>query len=257
VRPASPAAWRTIVADRSPEQRTLLRLALGRDPGFDVVAEARSGHEALELTTHCDAHLLLADAGLPGLDGPALVAAVRAARPSCTCVLVSSLPERELVAVGRAAGASGVVSRATPASQLAAHVRQLAAAVDVAAGAVASLTVTPDPASPRAARRFVDEVLQDLGYDDVLDTVQLLVTEVATNAVVHARTGAEVVVVLLPDAVRVEVVDVDDSFPVRRRPGPDQPGGRGFELVERLSRAWGIDMLDVGKRTWFEVASPA
>ena len=71
----------------------------------------------------------------------------------------------------------------------------------------------------------------------------------------HARSEADVVVRLLPGAVRVEVCDDDDSFPVRRSPGPEQPGGRGFELVEQMSRSWGIDMLDVGKRVWFEVAA--
>jgi anti-sigma regulatory factor (Ser/Thr protein kinase) len=91
----------------------------------------------------------------------------------------------------------------------------------------------------------------------VLDTVELLVTEVVTNAVLHARSEAKVVIRLLPDAVRVEVIDDDDSFPVRRKARSDQPGGRGLELVEQMSRAWGIDMLSVGKRTWFEVAREA
>jgi anti-sigma regulatory factor (Ser/Thr protein kinase) len=81
----------------------------------------------------------------------------------------------------------------------------------------------------------------------------LLVTEVVTNAVLHARSEARVVVRLLPAAVRVEVVDSDDSFPVRRNPRPDMPGGRGLELVEKMSQSWGIDMLDRGKRIWFEV----
>jgi anti-sigma regulatory factor (Ser/Thr protein kinase) len=125
-------------------------------------------------------------------------------------------------------------------------------AVDVAT--LAARAVGSDDLAPRAARRFVDEVLADAGFDDVLDTVELLVTEVVTNAVMHARSEARVVIRLLDDAVRVEVTDTDDSFPARRVPRDDQPGGRGLDLVEKMSRSWGIDMLTVGKRTWFEVA---
>jgi anti-sigma regulatory factor (Ser/Thr protein kinase) len=184
-----------------------------------------------------------------------VVSRVQASRPACVCVLVSSLPAVELRAV---TGAVGLVPRSTPVRRLAAEVRAVAAAVAAVAGAdeasAAELTVASDKLAPRAARRFVNEVLTDTGYEDVLDVVELLVTEVVTNAVLHARSSADVVVRLLPDAVRVEVRDGDDSFPVRRRAHSDQPGGRGFDLVEQMSRSWGIDMLDVGKCTWFEVA---
>jgi len=105
--------WRTIVADPVPEQCTLLRLALARDPAFDVVAEAATGHEALDLAVRCDADLLVADADLAGLDGIDVAARVRAERPACATVLLSSLPEQELAAVG-GAGIVGVLPRSTP-----------------------------------------------------------------------------------------------------------------------------------------------
>lgn len=248
--------YRTVIADRMPEQRTLLRLALARDPDFDVVAEAADGRRAVELVDRCDADILLVDVALPELDGLEVIAAVRERTPACSCILVSSLERRELERAGGAVGAVGVVARSTPPTRLAADVRLLAAAVDAAADAMAAtMTVEPDNLAPRSVRRFVGEVLG--GHDDVLDTVQLLVTELVTNTVMHARSSAEVVVRILPDAVRVEVTDRDDSFPVRRRARIDQPGGRGLDLVEQLSRSWGIDMLDVGKRTWFEVARTA
>jgi DNA-binding NarL/FixJ family response regulator len=247
-------ATRTVLADRVPDQRTLLRLALARDGGFDVVAETADGNEAVELVQRCEADLLLLDVDLVAVDGLAVAAAVRDARPECIPVFVSSLPAAEL-GVARDRGAVGLVARATPATALAAEIRAVAAAVAaVGAGTSAALMhVGSDKLAPRAARRFVNDVLTERGFDDVLDTVELLVTEVVTNAVVHARSEADVVVRLLPGAVRVEVRDGDDSFPVRRSSRLDQPGGRGFELVEQLSRSWGIDMLDVGKRVWFEV----
>ena len=247
-------AMRSVVADREPDQRRLLRLALERGDEFDVVADAADGPSAVAMVAEHDADLLVLDADLPRLDGVSVVEQVRTVRPGCACVFVSSLPASEL----QAAGSVGVVDRAVPATRLAAEVRAVAAAVEAVDGArTAAMTVGSDKLAPRAARRFVDEMLAEAGYDDVLDTVELLVTEVVTNAVLHARSEAKVVIQLLPDAVRVEVLDQDDSFPVRRRARSDQPGGRGLELVEQMSRAWGIDMLSVGKRTWFEVAREA
>ena len=165
---------------------------------------------------------------------------------------MTSVPAGELRAAG---GAVGIVPRSTPVLDLAAAVRAVAAAVDVVDDPrEAAVTFDADHRAPRAARRFVDDILAAGGYGDVLDTVELLVTELVTNAVTHARSEATVLIRLLPDAVRVEVTDLDDSFPIRRLPHPDRPGGRGLELVEQMSRSWGIDMLPVGKRTWFEVA---
>ena len=245
---------RTVVADRDPDQRLLLRLVLEKDGGFDVVGEADDGPTAVTCVIEHAAHLLVLDADLPGLDGIGVAGRLREEHPSCTCVFVTSLVPSEL----GGAGSVGIVPRSTPIARLAHEVAAAAAAVAaVDAGRTAALTLGSSDLAPRTARRFVSEVLRDAGYEDALDVVELLVTEVVTNAVLHARSDAQVVVHLLPDAVRVEVVDTDDSFPVRRRPRPDQPGGRGIDLVEQMSRSWGIDMLQVGKRTWFEVAREA
>lgn len=245
-------AVRTVVADRDADHRMLLRLALARDPALEVVGEAADGPDALDLVERCEADLVVLDADLPRLDGVAVVVAAREVRPSCAAVFVTSVPAVEL----RAAGRVGIVARSTPATELAGAVRAVAAAVDAVDHALDDhhIALGEDDLAPRTARRFVDGVLTDAGYDDVLDVVQLLVTELVTNAVMHARSGTTVTVRLLPEAVRVEVVDRDDSFPKRRTPQPDRPGGRGLELVEQMSTSWGIDMLDVGKRTWFEVA---
>jgi CheY-like chemotaxis protein len=241
---------RTVVADRDPDQRRLLGIVLEKDDGFEVIGEADDGPTAVACVVDHEADLLVLDADLPGLDGIAVVSQLRRERPTCTCVFITSLGPSEL----SGAGSVGIVPRSTPVARLAQEVAAAAAAVAaVDAGRTAALTLGSDDLAPRTARRFVNEVLRDAGYEDALDVVELLVTEVVTNAVLHARSDAKVVVHLLPDAVRVEVVDSDDSFPVRRRPRPDQPGGRGLDLVEQMSRSWGIDMLEVGKRTWFEV----
>ena len=122
----------------------------------------------------------------------------------------------------------------------------------------ASLGLAAEPASARLARRFMRDfcTAADLG-DDVCETAALLVSELVTNAVIHARSEMELGVQMRGDRIRVEVVDRSDE-PVRRRgaEGDDQ-SGRGMDLVESLAAAWGIERLPGGKCVWFEVERPA
>jgi anti-sigma regulatory factor (Ser/Thr protein kinase) len=94
-----------------------------------------------------------------------------------------------------------------------------------------------------------------------VDTVELLTSEVVTNALVHARSvgvdpdeGPDLVVRIGRGFVRVEVYDVSPEVPVRRTPGPLDPSGRGMWIVDELARDWGVDHMPSGKRVWFEVA---
>ncbi|MFG2679627.1 SpoIIE family protein phosphatase [Streptomyces sp. NPDC048392] len=112
----------------------------------------------------------------------------------------------------------------------------------------------PDgPVSVAAARRFALAAL-DGTASDLADTVQLLVSELVTNVVLHARTEVEVSVARLDGRVRVEVGD--------RRPGrglvprhcsPYAGTGQGLALVERLASRYGADSGDGGKTVWFEL----
>jgi anti-sigma regulatory factor (Ser/Thr protein kinase) len=110
------------------------------------------------------------------------------------------------------------------------------------------------------ARRFVAESLP--GVDpEVRDTAALLVSELATNAIVHAESEFAVTVVY-PTAsgrVRVEVTDQDETKPAPTRPGPTAPHGRGLLLVSTMADAWGVRDARhrSGKAVWFELTPPA
>lgn len=91
------------------------------------------------------------------------------------------------------------------------------------------------------------------GADEMIDVVSLLVTEVVTNALLHARTDVHLDVKVSPDVIRVEVADGSSFLPVSEVPGPDQTGGRGLFLVDQLASSWGSELLDDGKVVWFEV----
>jgi anti-sigma regulatory factor (Ser/Thr protein kinase) len=97
-----------------------------------------------------------------------------------------------------------------------------------------------DPASVGQARRFVRRVLDDWGLDDLIDTATLLTSELATNSVLHARTGFAVVVSRTAAALRVDVLDGSSVVPRVRQPSTLAATGRGVGLVSTLAEQWGV-----------------
>lgn len=116
--------------------------------------------------------------------------------------------------------------------------------------------LNPHPTSVGAARRFVRDVLMSRQVaDPVVDTVELLTSEVVTNAIIHGRSGPLLAVQVKESAVRVAVGDVSPELPVRRLGRLDDVSGRGVVIVEELASAWGVERERNGsKRVWFEVA---
>ena len=113
----------------------------------------------------------------------------------------------------------------------------------------------PDPTSSREARRRVSDVLEASDLEAAATTAALVVGELATNAVLHARTPFEVRVLVRPDVIRIEVHDETGRKPTRRYFSDHATSGRGLRLVEELCHAWGVD-VDVGgggKTVWAEV----
>jgi anti-sigma regulatory factor (Ser/Thr protein kinase) len=90
---------------------------------------------------------------------------------------------------------------------------------------------------------------------DVVDTVELLTSEVITNALVHAQSAPQLAVRVQPPVVRVEVVDGSPVIPIRRTIEAESLSGRGIAIVETLASDWGVtDISPDGKTVWFEVA---
>jgi anti-sigma regulatory factor (Ser/Thr protein kinase) len=88
----------------------------------------------------------------------------------------------------------------------------------------------------------------------VVDVVELLTSEVVTNALLHASSAEELVVQLETNRVRVEVSDSSTDPPVQRRIEVAAASGRGLTIVDALSSKWGVQHPpNGGKRVWFEV----
>lgn len=110
-----------------------------------------------------------------------------------------------------------------------------------------------EPASVAIARRFVRATLTDLGLVTAWEAAELLVSEVTTNAVLHAKTEFSVEVLREGDVVRVSVHDRSPVSPTLRGYGRESTTGRGMRLLATLAVAWGVDRHAAGKAVWFEV----
>jgi anti-sigma regulatory factor (Ser/Thr protein kinase) len=122
----------------------------------------------------------------------------------------------------------------------------------------AVMALSADPVSIPHARRFVGDHTRDVADDDTTSTLELLVSEIVTNAILHSPAPSRLVLLLDDAFIRVEVEDRGDRAP-RMLEGFDlvKPSGRGLQIVDRLSTAWGYDPLDGGgKVVWFELALP-
>lgn len=118
----------------------------------------------------------------------------------------------------------------------------------------ASYRVPSVPRSVAAVRRWAVDCARELGHDGASDVLALLVSEVATNAVVHGAGEVQVRVLLVADRLRVEVSDEAEGVPTPRRSDLEAEGGRGLALVEALSTSWGVAASATGKTVWFELA---
>jgi anti-sigma regulatory factor (Ser/Thr protein kinase) len=81
----------------------------------------------------------------------------------------------------------------------------------------------------------------------------LLVSELVTNALLHARSAPTVELTRDGDRVRVAVCDDSPVAPRRRQYATDAATGRGIALVDHLATEWGSERVGDGKCVWFEL----
>jgi anti-sigma regulatory factor (Ser/Thr protein kinase) len=119
---------------------------------------------------------------------------------------------------------------------------------------VAHVVLPAEPDSVRRARQHVAALLEADDTGVSAEVACLLVSELVTNAVLHAGSEVEIRVTSGPTAVRVEVVDGSSRPAVRRHFSAESSTGRGMLLVEALASGWGVEPRATGKAVWFELA---
>ncbi len=110
------------------------------------------------------------------------------------------------------------------------------------------------PESVPASRRFAVQTLRGLPADTV-EAVELMVSELATNCIRHTEGGFELAVIQSAHELRVEATDRGVEEPQPRMPDPSDPSGRGLQIIDMLSDAWGYEPRSpAGKTVWFTLA---
>jgi anti-sigma regulatory factor (Ser/Thr protein kinase) len=115
-----------------------------------------------------------------------------------------------------------------------------------------------DPAAVSETRKFLRRALEDWGIDDeTTDTAVLCLSELVTNALIHARTGCVVRAVVEQRAVTITVRDGGSPEPASTASldDPLQVHGRGLRLVDSLVTRWGSERDAGGTTVWFVLES--
>ncbi len=123
---------------------------------------------------------------------------------------------------------------------------------------VESLQFAPDVTAPASARRFVVEVLTRWGCDRLVENAELVVSELVTNSVRHARTEGTLVISRHAGGVRIAATDSGHGTPGIQHPDAEEPSGRGLSIVAAVATRWGVEPRadEPGHTVWVELAEP-
>src|SRR4051794_12371614 len=116
----------------------------------------------------------------------------------------------------------------------------------------AAMELRREASAPGAARAFVRDHWSEQVGAEVLDVVDLCVSELVTNAIDHAEPPYQLRVSEPGGTMRIELEDATVDPPIVRSQHALQARGRGMFLIEKLSRAWGVLPSAHGKTVWAE-----
>lgn len=116
-----------------------------------------------------------------------------------------------------------------------------------------SWPLPPEPSSVPRARRLVRARLAEWGLEEQSEVAELLVSELVTNALDHARGTIRLTLCCQDGLLRCEVEDAHPAAPRMRRARDDDERGRGLYMLDLLSCCWGSARTPAGKAVWFEL----
>jgi len=235
-----------VLVDDVPQVRLLVRTALRLRGGFHVVGEAGDGSGAVRLAAELLPDIVVLDLGLPDIAGQEVLTRVRQGSPDSKIVIFSGndapeITERVEGYVPKDADIDYLVDLL----QTLGHRRTQAVV----------LALPASPTSVSRARRFLRTTLHEWNLERLAEDAQIVVSELVTNAVTHAKSAPELRLSLNGSTVRVEVRDDGTGTPEPQPPSATGEHGRGMHLVAALAAAWGMDLPhDDGKVVWAELA---
>ncbi len=117
------------------------------------------------------------------------------------------------------------------------------------------LVLPAEPASVREARTWLSSVASGYVEERRRPDLELVMTEIATNAVRHGAQGGSLALAATPKPEFLCVQVTDDGPGLAPRPRAletEEHGGFGLFIVERLTRRWGMTRENQRTRVWFE-----
>jgi DNA-binding NarL/FixJ family response regulator len=244
-------ATRVLLVDDVVDVRRLVRTSLRFRGGFDVVAEANDGTEAVRLAESLRPDIVVLDLGLPDIAGHEVLSHIRQVSPESKVVVFSGIDSAERSWI--AEQVDGYVLKDAELDYLV----DLLVSVAQPADSEAVLDLPHALTSPSTARRFVTEKVREWGLEDLLDDALLVVSELAANAITHADSACRIRLCLNAATLRIDVVDTGAGTPEPRPPSWAREHGRGLHLVDALTSAWGLEVVPEGKLVWAELPRPS
>lgn len=240
-----------VVVDDVAAARRMLRTALRFRGRFEVVGEAASGSEAVDLVLRVQPQIVVLDLGLPDLSGEQLVARIREAAPYAKIVVFTGRAVHDRAWFAKRT--AGIVSKE--------HLDELVATLEAIStppvGVSSSLPLVEEPVSAAIAREYVRRQAARWAVAHLADAAVAIVSELVSNAIEHARCGCDLRLELREGQVlRIEVFDSGRGDPELRQQGIQSERGRGLYVVSALSTSWGVQSIEGdGKVVWAEVSA--
>ncbi|WP_372453755.1 ATP-binding protein [Acrocarpospora catenulata] len=122
-----------------------------------------------------------------------------------------------------------------------------------------ALLLPSEPPAVAVARRWIRKHLTRWALDELVDSCELLASELATNAIRHAADTHSITLLLMyaSNTLRLEVRDSDaTALPSCRNAEPTEEDGRGLALIENCADRWGVNPTVTGKSVWCELDTP-
>lgn len=233
-----------LVIDDHGDLRHLVRIALRPHADLQVVGEAQSATTGLERCRDLNPDLVVLDLSLTERSGPDFIAGIRALVPRAGIVIFTARPTRRSDA--RAWGADELVRKD-------ADISRLVHALRAVPRPESTWRFPWDPLSVRLARQQVADRLRELGRPDRIGDVTLVVSELASNAVLHAGTDFELQLDVTSNGIRIEVHDGAGGVPQPKGQEAGGVGGRGLLIVASIASIWGTTATSSGKCVWAEL----